>query len=173
MTFLGADVNARDYSGRKPINYLREPESYEYEFDEQIPRWQRHFLTGTKYVPLVSDDVYERIEIKMLTSKMDNDLVRRRQSESAVSLVNISDGKQRSKSTVFHDRKNSQGDAGSKVAKLLRKDSSSRGLWKKPSIRKHKSRSVSTIEHPISTGAPQALPHLSSGLSWKPAGPKT
>ena len=170
--FLGADVNLRDYSGKKAINYLKVPENVENEINEQIPHWQRHCFTGMNLSIPVSDDVYDRIEIKMITSKLDNEVVRRRQSEQNTKIAATNDRKQRSKSAVFVDHKNAHSDGNSKTTKPSRKDST-RGLWKMPSMRKPKPPSVSTIEHPAVIASPQALPHIASGMSWKPAGPKS
>jgi len=170
--FVGADVNLRDYSGKKPINYLKEPESDDPVINEQIPVWQRHFYTGMNLTPTLSDDVYDRVEGKMVTSKLDNEVVKRRQSEKSVS-VPFNDRRQRSKSAVIGaDRKSSLSDSSSKSAKTSRKESS-RGLWKMPSIRKQKPPSVSSIEHPVSIATPNALSHIASGVAWKPAGPQT
>ena len=164
---LGADVNARDYSGKRPIDYLKVYSENGNPTEAKVPSWQRHYFSGCGHMSVISDDVYDRIEVKMITSKMDNEVVRRRRSENHMTLV---DRKQRAKSEVFVDLRN--GDGGGKVGKSSRRESS-KGIWKMSSFRKPKTPSVSSIEHtvPMTSGYGKP-PAPTRSAMWKPAGPK-
>ena len=159
-------MQARDFSGKRPIDYLHpRAESEEETAEDRSPAWKRHYFSGYRTPSLVSSDLYERIKLKMITSKLDNNVMRRRCSEKEM----VRDEKKpRAKSMIVGERFYSFVEAP-KGTKPSRKESFNKGLWRMPSIRRQKTPSI--VEEPIIEHHTFGNLPPPTNVAWKPAGP--
>ena len=170
----GADANARDYSGHKPIYYIKSlsmPLKSKLNYSSNVPAWKQHCFAGTKHAFRVSADVVDRLSGKV-------DPRKHKARKEAGDRNERSEGGYHDNYGVWNDRKNSL-ENNSKAKKVLRKESMLKGIGmrRKPSYKRSKSNEASENEARDLMPPPPPMsyrpPPVSTGMLWKPVGPKS
>ena len=177
--FTGADMNVRDYSGHKPIHYLKATAgSFNKKlipYDKNVPLWKRNYFSATNYAVQISQETRDRLSGKVVIGRKSNE----NRPESG-------DGREHVKRGSLVDniassgRKNSLDSNSVKNKKVSRKETKIKAVKRKPTFLR--SKSTESSEHPPPTPAPpSAMPppaprrpvSATSGMMWKPVGPKS
>ena len=175
--FPGADANIRDYSGHKPVHYLKSNGSVQSKIDQDnVPAWKFHSLAGTKYAVSIPPHIHYRL------TYTDRKLSHRT-TEGGDTAAEYGKGQHRLSNAEVTDRRNSLDSNGIKAKKLARKESKKKDKKVK---RKHSFLLSKNEKHempvtpqpeyynPPPSPPPQPRIPVAAGRNmWKPVGPRS
>ena len=174
----GADAHIRDYSGHKPIHYVKSMSlPLQSKPDLNAPAWRRHFYAGSQPQFLTGEG---------LAKLRDHDANGHALKKDEKGEYDQGGSKQH----YFYDRKSSFENKSSsenlKSKKVSRKDSMLKGIGMRRKVNSARSKSYDAPEPPPAEPVPQFVPAPNPPIiygsskpptrnvaMWKPVGPKT